>query len=323
MNSFCLKKIPVLLSLALLLSCDAPRQNPFDPNAENYRAKEQTIIQVYNLHPPYHGLNDILVIEPNLHFSGRTGPDGTLVWEHDELDSVTLQTSGEGFFSKETVFKNAGKNTVLTVYMNAQPALQDTRFTSRYYNYGNLTYLEFRSRIVDPDGLADLKKAILYCDEYAFHDTLALEKAGSDYFGNRFDLLAIDSTLSPGMAPELSFALLVQNINGDSLWYEPFSVVRVIEYQLIQYTPAANETVSGNVTFTWERVTLDFPFTFSILIYQFPTIELISTYDHIPSDSTRFSIGPLANGRYLWVLELRDSMGNISQSTAIDFTTEN
>ncbi|HID38623.1 MAG TPA: hypothetical protein EYP36_03805 [Calditrichaeota bacterium] len=277
MNSFCPKKLFVLLLFTLVLSCDAPRQNPFDPNAVNYKGKEQTIIQVYNLYPPYHGLSNILVVEPNLHFSGRTGSDGTLIWEHEAFDSVALQASGEGFFPTQTLFKNVGKNEVLTIYMNAHPTLQDVRFISRYYSPRKECYLQYRSRIIDPDGLADLREAILFCDEFAFQDTLELEKAGSDYFESQFNLQAVETTLSPSMAPELSFALLVQNINGDSLRFEPFSIVRVIEYHLKQYTPAENDTVRGNVTFSWEEVNLGFPFTFTILLYQLPT-ELIATY---------------------------------------------
>ena len=321
MNIIRLKNTFFLFIFLLIYACDAPRGNPFDPNADNYKNKEHTVIQVNNLYPPYHGLGNILVLEPNLQFSARTAEDGTIIWQHEELDSVHLFASGQGYFDNDSLFTNIGKTSVLNLYINAKPYLQDTRFFSRYFS--GKSYLEFQSRVIDPDMIADLKEVILFCPEYSFKDTLALKEVGGDYFSTWFSLSEIDSNLSAGMVPELVFSLLVQNINGDSLWFEPFSIVRVIEHQVRPLTPASNDTVKGKIVFSWEEVTLDYPFTYSILLYQLPNFGLIKSYDNIPSDSTRFITDALQNGRYMWVLELRDSADNISQSDGIIFVIDN
>jgi len=321
MNIFRLKNTLFTFLFLLLYACNAPRENPFDPNAANYKNKEHTIIQVNNLYPPYHGLENILVIEPNLRFSGKTAEDGTIVWQHEGLDSVHLFASGQGYFDGESLFTDIDKNATLTLFLNAKPYLQDTRFFSRYFS--GKSYLEFQSRVIDPDMIADLKEVILFCPQYSFKDTLALNEVGSDYFTTWFSINEIDSNLSAGKVPELVFSLLVQNINGDSLWFEPFSIVRIIEHQIQPLSPASNDTVRGEIVFSWEEVTLDYPFTFSILLYQLPNFGLIKSYDNISGDSTRFTAVPLQNGRYMWVLELRDSANNISQSDGIIFVIDN
>ncbi len=311
----------------LLVSCQAPRNNPFDPNAANYKPLPQPIIttvKVNNLYPPYQGIKGISVFAPDVNFYNITDVNGSIVWAHEPLDSVRLFARGASFFDGDSLYKNLNENSVVNLYLNAKPYLLDTRFTSRYENYSQFSFLRFRTRVVDPDGIADLKQVILRCPEYQFKDTLTLENAGTDIFTTKdFNIKEIDSSMTAGRVPELSFSLLVNNVNGDSLIFEPFSIIRIIEQPLVLLSPQENDVVNGPVTFKWEKVELDFSFTFTVFLYKLPNYDLTGIYDNIPADSTSLTIAPLTNGRYLWVLELKDLAGNASQSRLINFTSEN
>lgn len=312
------------LCIGLLLTCDAPRDNPFDPNASNYREPYRTRIVVNNLYPPTAAVSGVLVISPNLGLSGVTNNEGFVDWQHDQIDSIIVQTFCEGYFKSTTVFSPVEFNNDFTVLINAQPVLDEALFISIFDNFQNQTYVDMDAFIADRDGQSDIGTVLLRLPNTSFQKALQFE--GASLYSANFNIEELPGNIKPQTLPELEFSLFVQNINGDSLIFEPFRIIRVIDKKLTLLEPHPNSRVRGTILFRWEKVELSYPFTYQISLYRLSgSVELLETFINIPADSSQFLLDDpvildrLSNGGHFWLLQVRDLLGNICQSEILTF----
>ena len=312
------------LCLGVLFNCDAPRDNPFDPDSPNYRKPYRTRIFVRSLYPPNAAIPGALVVSPNLGLSGVTNAEGFADWQHDQIDSIIVQTFCEGYFESKTVFYPVEFDNEFTALINAHPVLDEALFISIFDNFQNQTYVDMDAFISDRDGQSDIGTVELRLSHTHFQKTMRFE--GITLYSVNFNIKELPGNINPQTLPELEFSLFVQNINGDSLVFEPFRIIRVIEKRLNLLEPNLNSRTRGTILFRWEKVLLNYSFTYQILLYRLSgSVELLETFSNIPADSSQFLLddpvilGRLSNGGHFWLLQVRDLLGNICQSEILTF----
>lgn len=295
--------------------CDAPRDNPFDPDAENYTAPVQTTITVKSLYPPFSPVSGVRLMEPELNLFGRSDPSGRVVWQHSEIESLLVVADSPDYFADTVSFQPMARINNFSMFLNARPVINGISFYSLYGNFGKVTYLYLSSTIADNDGPIDIDRVILSNMRYNFSDTLSRSINDNNSYETSLAISEIDPSLTAEMVPELSFELVVKNTDGRFVRSEEFSIRRVIVEQLTLNGPESNSTapLSGPVTFSWEPVNLNYDFKYVLYIIRGMDNKLIAN-PQISSNETSFVLNSLETGNYYWYLEVVDQLNNKCQS---------
>ncbi len=313
--------------LLLLMACDAPRQNPFDPKAKNYSDNQQQIVTsklfVKHLFPPFAPIANVNILIKNLHLFLTTNSKGYVTFDHRPVDSLDVLTDASGYFNREFVLPTLATNQY-TIYLNAQPQVEQVHFTSTYTNLEqtqSTTNLSISASIVDFDGPLDIDTVTLKNDDYQFAINLTRDPNNNTYFSSEFNVSQIAADLNNAQLPELNFYFVVKNLNNDSIKTGPYSIRRVIETELKLTSPIEGHTVRDSIIFAWVNPEFPYDYIFNIELLKFPTFESIH-YRNIAKDQKSLIIKNLAKGRYSWSLQVQDKLGNVCQSYYINFYYE-
>lgn len=317
----------ILLALWLVVSCDAPRQNPFDPKASNYSDNQQqwvtSEIHVKHLFPPFYPIANVNIMIENLNLFFTTNTQGLVRFDHPPVDSFVVLTDAQDYFNRRFVL-TAVPSHKYTIYLNAKPQVEQVQFISTYTNFeqsNSTTNLSFNATIQDLDGPMDVSKVVLKNDDYHFALELSRDANDNQYFSSDFAVSQISGDLTNAQLPELNFYLVVQNLNGDSLTTGTYSIRRVIETELQLLNPAEGQTVRDSVVFKWVNPELPYDYVYNIQLYQYPTFKQLY-YRNIPGDQNQFVVKNLSKGQYSWSLQVQDKLGNVCQSYYISFYYE-
>lgn len=310
---------------ALIISCDAPRENPFDPASPNYKTednnKASTQLFVHSLNPPYLGIPNVQVGEKFTPFFGITDANGKVEWEHDKKDSLFFILNADGYFSDSILFTGNGMSNNLETALNAKPELLDIKFNSIHQNLDGTfqaTYISISTKVMDNDGVEDIQSLVLREINKSFSDTLVLTDPLIQKFETDANITTIDQNLEPSQLPELNFILVVKNQNGDSVVSNPLYIKRVIEENIVLTAPDNNSTHQDSVLFEWESVYLNFPFTYNIMMQRLQDSAKF-LYSDIPSTQNNYVVKNLSSGTYFWQIQVVDVLGNICQSIFMSF----
>lgn len=317
------KRLFLFFALALFLACDAPRENPFDPGAENYQNPVTSKITVWNLYVPRSGIQGVTLIEKDMQLVDITSQDGSVIWQHEERDSLRIIASADGYFTDTLVFYPTGQNNTFNIFLNGKPELLSSKFSSLFS--GNQTYIYMETTLEDPDGQGDIDDVVLQSDFYQFDTTLKYNGPAGNLYETSLHISDISPVLTPEQLPELTFNLIVKNKENNrsrkQRIFSNYRIIRVIQKSLKVLTPEWDATVSDSLIFSWEPVNLNYDFTYTIKIYRSqPDFDLVKSITGIPSDQTRKEYSTLVPGFYFWQLEVSDAFGNRSQSQFYPFT---
>ena len=304
--------------MLLFSSCDAPRENPFDPNASNSTV---TTIQLLHLLPSYSVISGAEVFIPEINQYKISNQAGTVVFTHPKTDSITVICRNDVYFTDTTVFKNLQKNNTFQIRLNTKPQISELQFTSFYENienHENLTSFSVRTRITDPDGLNDIEAVTIRQEESNYIDTLEVENAIELRFLKNFSLAQVSGSLTPGEVAELNFELSVKNKNTGNILYGPIRIIRIIEENPLLLTPESGSAQSDTVYFSWQKMDLDYDFTYNLVLQRLGGET--QTYSSIPASQSDLKVSDLVAGTYFFSLQIQDRPGNICQSPFNSFT---
>jgi len=314
----------LLLILAVLTACDAPRENPLDPGSPYY-AQARTTLAIHHLSPLMTGgIAGANIIVPRLGLFAVSDAQGLAHLYHPQTDSLYIITQTDGYFSDTSRFGGLGKLNTLTIRLNAKPEINSIDFHSLYENfdgYPAITSASFMANISDLDGQDDISVAFLRCETRPFSDTLELVQGEKSLYSSAFRSDEIAADLQPGELPELNFRLIVKNSNGDSLTRGPFSVTRVIAQDIRLLQPANGAVVSDTVFFAWQPAKLDYTFTYSLLLRRLQDNHT-ELYSGIAATDSTYKIANLIPGVYFWQLKIKDAAGDLCQSIYFSFSYE-
>ncbi len=316
----------ILLILLSFLSCDAPRENPFDPQSPNYFKEEPdrvlSKIVVKHLYPPFNPISNVQIIEPNLQLFGVTNAKGEITFEHLPADSLTLIAMAERYFPDTLTFAKTANNEY-EIFLNAKPQIEEFQLKSFYNNIYpelSITSLYFSAIVNDLDGPFDIS-VTLHNPEFYFDTVLVRDINNSNLFTIEFNLQDISKDLTPQEVPELNFNIIVKNMNNDSIITDFYSIKRVIAVNLKQLSPTTSQVVRDSVVFKWVDPELPYGYSINIVLLTLPTFKEI-VYKGIPKGETSFVLKNLSPGQYNWKLQVEDKLGNICQSNYINFYYE-
>lgn len=305
-----------------VLACDVDRNNPFDPNADNYVQPSQTVVNVSHITAPYAPIQGITITAEPINLYTETDINGNAYLQHEDVDSLVIQTYTDKYFNQSQTIRSPNSHNQFNFFLNAKPEVVSNQFYSSYYNSSSAANLTVTTLLNDLDGSDDISHVITRCPQYQFSDTLIQNLSNPFEYTSTFTIQQVDTNLTPGQAPELLFDIAISDQNNDSLNYGSFYISRIIDKKLYPLAPD-NSTLNDTIVFKWDKIELDFPFSYTIDIFKIQVpVELVTTISDIPSTVSEYRLPLLENGYYYWQLKVFDQLGNSSNSVFLDFTYE-
>ncbi len=311
--------------LLFVFSCNAPRENPFDPDASNYYNPESdsvtTTIHFLQLAPGSTVIPFVDVLIPQIHFYGSADAYGTLNFVHLPQDSLTIISMKDGFFTDTSHTSLSNKQNTRITRLNSKPVVSSVLFRSFYENdefIKDITSLEVQAIINDADGLDDILSVHMLQSEFDFDTTLTLTNSINGQFGRKLLLTDISKTLTPEQLPEVIFNLKISNTDQRFIASQPFHVVRVINESPAFTAPPEGSSQQDSVQFEWTPFHLGYTIHYNIVLHRLESGDEY-TFKDIPEDQSVYVVHNLMAGTYFSYLQIEDSFGNICQSSVSNF----
>jgi hypothetical protein len=307
----------LIIATSLCAACNAPRNNPFDP--QNPRSPYVALEgHVHTQSLPRAALGGAALFWKNGTRLVQTDTLGYFYFENlmPENDWLHIEKSG---YKKDSVFVFWGgdKQIALDISLNAMPVMENLQISTEIlhqYFSNQESRLVVKARISDRDNDVDsvfarsekfgLRKALDYdVDDKTYVATLKLFDLKVD---NLEELIGED------------FLILVKDRAADEIVVGKSGVKRVIQNEIEFESPAGDQVVSPTPTFTWKRFRPGFSFTFTLEIFTFD--GLVFQKNGLPAESISYTMEtPLAPGEYLWVVWCVDEFQNRSRSKPASF----
>ena len=316
-----LKKLNMGFMILFLLSCQAPRNNPLDPENSDYSLSVLNgRVMTMNVPPqPIAGSQVIwqnkqmCYTDPNGYFAFNDilPESGYLYFHHSNYISDSLYIS-----LNNNTFKNTEK------FLYSKPHLDSLYFFSDVLNKypSDKEYqINIKCNISDADNNIDsvfiqytdknIKKSLKY--------NINSEQWEGLYWASDFNIQSIREIVGK------NFNLVVKKLDF-KLQIGQAQIKRVILDEIDFISPANSETVNSTPQFNWKKFNPGFSFTYQFEIY---TNEIfykkIWTKSNISSDSTTCTLTqPLNKGNYFWVIWCVDEHNNRARSKPASFTVQ-
>ncbi len=330
------KKIFLIL-IILIMACDAPRDNLFDP-VNN----DQTTLRVVEKYNPNTGISGIEVKSNDIDKIDITDENGFISWNHPPRDSITVFLSAENYFS-DTLRINTNEVAVPMIPMDAKPGLEKLIFSSTYNNNGSNVFIFIDLSLLDKDGITDIKEVKLLQSDFGYERTLSNINITENSFSSILDITfeSISPLLNKGNISEYDFYLKVVNrdvgsITENSVIFGPFFIKRVIDLELELLRPDNRRTETDSIVFKWTSIDsiapepLLYDYFYEIRVDgPFGTEDNVIISD-ISKTSTEYIlkdneiISKMQNAQYSWYLYVRDNLDNLclSKFKLFDFEKE-
>ena len=318
-----LLKLFMVSSLLIFISCNAPRNNPLDPNNPDYSfATLQGSTLTFN--PPYTGISNVSVYWSSANMSVDTDPNGKFIFNNILPVDGKLIFQKTGYLS-DTVNVIWGNSKFLNymVNLNKVPQLDSISIYSVVLNQfsppGQTYQLIINSKISNSDNNID--SVFVENSQLNLKKVLSFDAANKDYEATLTtqDLNVNDIEQTIG----LDFNIIVKDSSNRLYNIGSDKVTRVIKAGVYIQYPANDTTVSSNPTLQWQRYKTGYPFTFKVEIYtnNFANSQLVFSKNNISSDSTSLFVNtPLSTNNYYWVIWVVDQFQNRSRSLPATFS---
>ncbi len=321
------KKFLYLFQLLALLvvSCDAPRNNPLDPENPSNKiiSIEGTILTDTKSPEPVAGVS---VYWMNEKISGVSNDEGYFRLK------CSVQTGGWLFFKKDgfatdSIYVNwDGKTKIsLQVNLNSLPTLKSISFYSIVRNkYSTVDYqLALDCEITDIDDDIDSVRLI----NQGYKISKQLSKLSASRFQGDFYEYELGVTSLENLVGK-NFDIVVKTARGDEIVVGKSSIKRIIKDVIEFISPANQEVVSSLPTLKWKKFTQGFNFTYTIEIFSDePEPELVWKKEAISSTETSIDVDsaiPITpnNNKFFWVIWCVDEYKNMARSRTAGFVVQ-
>lgn len=308
-----------MFTIALLLSCEAPRMNPLDPKADNFASEAQTRIFIAHFNQRNTGIANVRITEPTLGITALSNNAGFINFLHPQVQTLKLIAEHQNFFTDTVYIAVKGEKSTASIFLNDIPTYSQFKFYSIYDNLTAKSKLIISTHVNDFDGIVDMNQFFIENEQTQFKKELTLRE------GNRFETSFALSEIAPSITNEsiieYPFKLTLKNQNGNLLTTGPYFIKRIIEQQIITTAPKNNILQKGEITFKWQKVSLNYNFSYRIDVYTFSDlatpafqIENIASKDSSYTLSDLQLLNKLEAEDNFWFLNIIDSQGNISSS---------
>lgn len=314
--------ISAVISAFSIISCNAPRSNPFDPENPDYSfVSISGTVETYSL--PYTGIPGVSVYWSNSNIVVTTDANGNFT-----IDNI-LPVNGKLIFTKDgfspdslDVVWNNSRNLNYLVNLNRIPHLDSASIYTVVINQfsppGQTYQIVINSRISDKDN--DIDSVYVENDQLNLKKALYFNVTNKDYeiTLNEQDLNVTDIEQTIG----LDFNIIVKDVFNRFYNVGSNKVSRVINSSAFIQSPANDSTVTAAPLLKWQRYKAGFPFSYMIEIYtnDFANSQLVLRQDNVSSDSISYQVTqPLSSRDYYWVIWVIDQFQNRSRSLPATF----
>ena len=321
-----IKIVLVLLvaSVILLLnSCNAPRENPLDPDsADNHLGTIEGMVETFSL--PYTPIENVEIIwKPgnmlvysdkygNFSFTNVKTEDGPLIFRKDGYhpDTVQVVWAGTRKISEQVNLNKIPTVDSLFIYSSV---------TNTSNPPGSMSELVIKTKITDIDN--DIDTVFVVNDQLELNKAMDFNVASKTFetelTSEELNLTDLEQSVG------LQFNFRVRDVLGESYLLNGGSVKRVIKDQVTGMMPA-NDQVITSVPFdlTWTGFTSGYSFTYMIEIYTNDGSQLILSADNIPSQVTKYAVNSLDSGNYYWVIWIIDDFNDMARSVPATFSVQ-
>jgi hypothetical protein len=314
--------ILILFTQLILLRCDAPRNNPLDPqNPNNAFVVLEGVVQTFSV--PRHSIAGVNVLWKNNGTTVVTDKNGYFQFEEISPKNGWLGFEREGFHD-DSVFitwdqldkvsiqallnakPQIGELLVFSVVKTRSPSIRDFEVT-------------LKAEITDPD--VDIDSVFWQVPDLAIDSSL---RFNPDL--NLYDLTfaTADYGLSLGEIVGHDFIIFVKDKFDRQIEIGRDQIERVILEDISVLSPANGSIVSSTPMFEWKKFNPGFSHSFIVDIRilnndGFP--EAFLDIEDIPEGSQNYSLTtPLIVGDYVWALWAVDSFGNRIRSSFATFS---
>ncbi len=311
----------LFLSLVALFSfsCNAPRDNPLDPNGPKSDLVQikPNLVQidgtVQTISAPLTGISDVSVFWIPGNIVVTTNDSGKFTISNIKPVNGNLIFKKDGYTPDTVVVKwnNNKQITIPIVNMNKIPTLDSYSIYSEVVNQsgqsnvavGQMADLVFKVKINDSDN--DIDSVFVENDMLNF--TGGLELQSKLYQGTfttaKLNVNNLDQTVG------YSFDVWVIDTFNRQFLVGSNKVARVIKSGVDIISPNSDSlTFSLPVNLTWNQYENGFPFTYKVEIYNATNPQPIFTQDNIPPNQTTLEIDTttVISGDYFWAVSVVD-----------------
>ena len=329
----------LFLSLAAVISfsCNAPRDNPLDPNgpkADLVQIKPdlgQIEGVVQTISAPLTGIPDVSVFWMPGNMVVTTGDSGKYSISNIKPDDGDLIFIKDGYTpdTAHVKWNNSKQITIPTVNLNKKPTLDINNYSiysevadqSGQSNIaaGQMADLVIKVKINDTDN--DIDSVYVVNDMLNFSDGLELQ---SKLYQGTFTTAKLNVN-SLDEAVGYNFDVHVIDTFKRDFKVGSNKVARVIKSGVDIISPNNDSTATKPpINLSWKQYSNGFSFTYKVEIYNATNPQPIFTKDSISSDQTTLQIdsSSVASGDYFWTVSVVDKFLDSYKSLPGRFTIE-
>jgi len=304
----------LLHGLFIVMSCDAPHNNPLDPLNEN--SSLSTINgSVRTISIPYQPIENATVIWKNFNLGVISDPDGRFALSNIKNSDGWLFIEKDGFV-RDSLFVEWKGETVKSVeiFLYSKPVIDSLIFYSiveHKYPSSLIYSLKTKLRISDSDN--DIDSVFIINPRIEFFSALEYNLSSKFFEGNfsLFDLGIPSLTDIIGK----DFNILAQDFGKRTFNLGVTNVKRIITDEIEIISPKSFDTLFTSPTLKWTRFTPGFEFKYLAQIYTNEIESEIVWQREISSDEIEYSLETeLLSDEYFWVISCIDEFFNRSRS---------
>ena len=306
------------------ISCNAPRNNPLDPdNPNNNFGSIQGVVQTFSL--PFTGIEDATVYWPPANKLVKTNANGKFIINNILIENGSLIIQKNGYKADTIIINWSGVKIISPqVNLNSIPNLDSVAiFTTviNQFNPDQTFQLNILAKVSDRDN--DIDSVIVSNDHLRLN-----KKLDYNISQNFFQMTLYTNDLNISDLEEvigLDFNIIVYDRFKNIYNVGSGKVTRVIKTQVLVQSPANSDIVNSNPTLTWQKFKPGYPFTYIVEVYtnDFANSQLVLGQKGVSPDSISYFVkNALQPGDYYWVLWVIDQFQNRARSKPATFTVK-
>ena len=309
----------------MLFSCNAPRENPVDPNNDGNNLSNLSGV-VKSKGYPFTPIENVDVFWENDNILVKTDSKGKY-----DIKSVIKKNGWLKFncteYSSDSLYINWGDAEVLAgeIFLNAKPKLDSIQFFSvveNRFQFKQKHYLKIRASISDYEGINDIASVKIVNDDLRLQKTL-LYSPENNYYISELSLSDINSS-SLNEVIGKDFKILVQDLDDRVYQVGVTNIKRIINDEVELISPKNNEITPKLIQLKWTRFIPGFNFSYRIEIFTNETSpSLVYTAENISQDDISHLVEEVLEGNnFFWVIWAIDEFNNQSRSKEGSFIIE-
>jgi hypothetical protein len=293
------------------LSCNAPRDNPFDPLNPVY---DYGIIEgtVQTSSVPRTGVEDVNVLWQPENIITKTDANGQYKLNNIHTEDGNLIFYKEGFQSDTLIISwGTSKREFTQLYLNRIPVLDSSLIYSTVINQSQRYELYVKAWITDLDGYVD--------SVFVYNSELNIRKP----LDNNFQATITQGELNVTDIEQIvgkDLLIVTKDKDGNEFTIGTCRIIRVIKDEVTGLVPANDTAITQQpINLQWTKFSAGYNFTYTVEVYT-NEAQLVENKENLPSDSTSYYLSQtLPQGNYYWVIWITDKYQNRSRSRQATF----